>query len=311
MEKNYIILAHKNPTQIFRLIQSLEEPGSKFFIHVDLKSDLKEFELLSKSDNTLLIPEREDCIWGDFSIVRATLHLLKNVVQSGNDGFTILLSGQDYPIKSKENLNIYLAKNRNSNFIDIQKIEDKWRKKMVRDKVEHYHFVHSDKRGHSNSYAPFYGSSAKQKLRNIFHLLKGRLPLGTFQKLLQLPVRKPVFTDQYAGSQWWAFNRQTVEKIHFYTSKNSSQLTNYYQYTSAPDEVFFHSILREILNESEIAHLKPSLTYANWERKNCVLPVTFDKKDLKELSDVDHFFARKFDIGYDGEILDLIDEQLL
>ncbi|WP_226063091.1 beta-1,6-N-acetylglucosaminyltransferase [Kaistella polysaccharea] len=311
VEKNYIILAHKNPEQIFRLIRSLDDSSSKFFVHVDLKSDLSSFGILESCSNISIIPQRENCIWGDFSIVKATLHLLKNVVESGNKGFTILLSGQDYPIKSPQKLNDFLGINKESNFIDIQKVEDKWSKKMVRDKIEHYHFIHSQERGHSNSYSPFFRSSLKQKFRTLFHLLKGRLPFETFQKLLELPQRIPVFTQQYGGSQWWAFNEKTTENLNSYIENNYQKLEDYYRFTSAPDEIFFHSVLMNILSAEKKDHLKPSLTYTNWERKNCILPVTFDTNDLQELSAVDHFFARKFDIDYDQEIFNLIDNKLL
>ncbi len=311
MEKNYIILAHKNPTQIFRLITSLQDDDSNFFIHVDLKSDLSSVDVLTECANAYIIPQRENCIWGDFSIVKATLHLLKNVLESGNKGFTILLSGQDYRIKSKEKLNTFLKENKDSNFIDIQKIEEKWSKKMVRDKTEHYHFLHSEIRGHSNSYAPFYQSSIKQQFRNIFHLLKGRMPFKSFQKLLTLPQRNPVYKQQFGGSQWWAFNERTTEKIYDYIVKNYQNLEDYYRFSSAPDEIFFHSILMNIISESEKSNIKPSLTYANWERKNCILPVTFGKDDIDELANIPQFFARKFDREYDEQILDLIDDKLL
>lgn len=311
IKKNYIILAHKNPEQIFRMIQSLDDSSSKFFVHIDLKSDLSSFGILENCSNISIIPQRENCIWGDFSIVKATIHLLKNVVEFGNKGFTILLSGQDYPIKSPQILNDFLRINKDSNFIDIQRIEDKWSKKMVRDKIEHYHFIHSQERGHSNSYAPFFTSSLKQKFRTLFHLLTGRLPFETFQKLLELPQRIPVFAQQYGGSQWWAFNEKTTENLNSYIENNYQKLEDYYRFTSAPDEIFFHSVLMNILSAEERDHLKPSLTYTNWERKNCILPVTFDTNDLQELSAVDHFFARKFDIDYDQEIFNLIDNKLL
>ena len=63
-------------------------------------------------------------------------------------------------------------------------------------------------------------------------------------------------------------------------------------------------------NNREIK-IKTSQTYVNWERKNVVLPVTFNDKYLQELSQVEHLWARKFDVDYDEKILDLVDENLL
>ena len=123
MKKNYLILSHKNPQQVCRLINRLDDGTSEFFVHVDLKSNLEEFEILNSLKNTKIIPEREKCIWGDFSIVRATLHLLENSIKHGNKGFTILLSGQDYPIKSNQFINSFLANHIDFNFIEVQDLQ--------------------------------------------------------------------------------------------------------------------------------------------------------------------------------------------
>ncbi|MCQ4036265.1 beta-1,6-N-acetylglucosaminyltransferase [Kaistella montana] len=311
MKKKYLILSHKNPQQICRLINRLDDGSSQFFVHVDLKSDLKEFEILNSLKNTHIIPERENCIWGDFSIVKATLHLLENSIKSGNEGFTILLSGQDYPIKPNQFINQFLSEHSDFNFIEVVPIEEKWNKKMVRDKVEHYHFIHSEQKSDSNSYAPFHHTSLKEKARNIFHLIKGRMALKTFRELLVLPKRKPFFEKQFAGSQWWAFNEETSKSVHDFINKNIKELEDYYCYTSAADEIFFQSVIMHLAENNGKIKIKPSQTYVNWERKDVVLPVTFDDKDLQELSEAKHLWARKFDIEYNEKILDLIDEKPL
>jgi hypothetical protein len=35
----YLIMAHKNPTQVIRLIDRLDDEGVSFFVHVDRKAD--------------------------------------------------------------------------------------------------------------------------------------------------------------------------------------------------------------------------------------------------------------------------------
>ena len=311
MKKNYLILVHINPEQVCRLINRLEDGESKFFVHVDLKSKLEDFEVVKNLANTMIISERENCIWGDFSIVRATLHLLKNAVESGEKGFTILLSGQDYPIKPNNYINQVLNNYKNFNFIDVTTIEKKWSKKMVRNKVEHYHFIHSEKKSDSNSYAPFYHSSLKEQIRNIFHFAKGRMSLKTFKELMRLPKRNPFFKNQYAGSQWWAFNEKTAKILYDYINSNNEALENYYKFSSAPDEIFFQTILMNLIAKGKKIKIKPSQTYVNWERKNCVLPVTFNDKDFDELLNLDQLWARKFDQDYNEKILDLIDSEIL
>lgn len=105
IEKNYIIQAHQSPLQLKRLIDKLNDDKSFFFVHIDLKSEIEPFKTLIIGENILFIEDRVDCIWADFSQVVATNKLIESVIKSQRDGITILLSGQDYPVKNKSYIN--------------------------------------------------------------------------------------------------------------------------------------------------------------------------------------------------------------
>ena len=310
MIKNYIILAHRHPKQLYRMIEKLQDENSHFYIHLDLKNSMEDFEFLNELQNVKFIKERINCIWGDFSIVRATLELIHNVINDGNEGFTILLSGQDYPLKSNSYITDFLKQNSTKNFIDILPIEEKWGKKMVKDKIENYHILHSESRSNSNCYAPFYSGNLKSKFRTVLHLAKGRLSSENFKFLKTLPKRIPLFEKQYAGSQWWALNWETLKTMKAYIDENFSSLEAYYSYTSSPDELFFQTVLMHVFS-GEIENFNPSLTYVNWERKGCSLPVTFTASDFNELAQKPHLFARKFDTEISSQLLNKIDSDLL
>jgi hypothetical protein len=126
MKKIYLILAHKSPKQLERQIRALNDEQSVFYIHIDLKSDLNLFQTIEKIDNVYLIKERVDCIWGDFSIIIATLNLIENAIKNHKDGFCILMSGNDYPIKSKSFINSFLNQNSDTVFIDLKEAEKVW-----------------------------------------------------------------------------------------------------------------------------------------------------------------------------------------
>ena len=51
MQKNYLILAHKNPEQLCRMIRTLDDGVSTFFIHVDAKVAIEPFKALSIREN--------------------------------------------------------------------------------------------------------------------------------------------------------------------------------------------------------------------------------------------------------------------
>lgn len=305
MQKNYLILAHKNPQQLTRMIKALDNGDSKFFIHLDAKTPIEPFTAQLEDEHIVFIPERERCVWGDFSIVLATIHLMEAAAKVQNKGFFILMSGQDYPIKPIGELDAFLEENAQCDFIDYLPLEQKWKPKMVKDKLAHYHILHSETRGDSNCYAPFSRSSLFQKGRTLWHLLKGRLSLENFKKLRQLPQREAPFAQQYAGSQFWAFSENTFYDVLTYIQKHREELELYYQYTSSPDEVYFHSILLNLKEEGRKIILKNQLTYVNYFRKNNV----FLTEDFEKLTSAEEqFFARKFDMEIDAIILDRLDK---
>ena len=302
MQKNYLILAHKNPLQLSRMIERLDDGASKFFIHLDAKTPIEPFAACLEGGHIRFIEPRERCVWGDFSIVRATIHLME--AASKEQGIFILMSGQDYPIQSQGYINAFLESNKGFDFIEIEPLEEKWKPKMVKDKLEHYHILHSEERGHSNCYAPFAHCSVFQKLRTLMHLLKGRLSRKNFRLLCSLPKRVAPFERQYAGSQFWAFSERTFYAVLQYIRKHKAALEEYYKYTSSPDEIYFHSVLMHLVAKDSTIKLKEQITYVNYFRKNNV----FITEDFDKLTSAKgKLFARKFDTDIDIEILNKLD----
>ena len=302
MQKNYLILAHKNPLQLSRMIERLDDSASKFFIHLDAKTPIEPFAACLEGGHIRFIEPRERCVWGDFSIVRATIHLME--AASEEQGLFILMSGQDYPIQSQGYINDFLERNKEFDFIEIEPLEEKWKPKMVKDKLEHYHILHSEERGHSNCYAPFAHCSVFQKLRTLTHLLKGRLSRKNFKLLCSLPKRVAPFERQYAGSQFWAFSERTFYAVLHYIREHKATLEEYYKYTSSPDEIYFHSVLMDLVAKDSTIKLKEQITYVNYFRKNNV----FVTEDFDKLTSAKgKLFARKFDTEVDIEILNKLD----
>jgi len=129
MEKAYIIMAHKNPGQLHRLIRRLNDGTSEFFIHIDKTAELFQFELVKEFDNIVHFFERVDSKWGGFGSVQASLNGLEAVKNSQKKFDRILLlSGQDYPIKSNEYINNFFKNSPYSVFMEYFPIPNykKW-----------------------------------------------------------------------------------------------------------------------------------------------------------------------------------------
>ena len=147
MEKNYIILAHNNPSQLNRLVNKLSDGASYFFIHIDKKSDITAFTDLIQQEHVTFITERVSCIWGDYSIVQATINSIREVIRQNKAHFTFLLSGQCYPIVSNEAINHYLRENSQFDHINIRPIENAWAGYRERIEIEKYRINFSGEKG--------------------------------------------------------------------------------------------------------------------------------------------------------------------
>lgn len=261
MDIIYIIQAHKEPLQLKRLIDRLTFKNTYFYIHIDQKSDIHHFtSIINTSENILFISNRINCIWGDFSQVVASLHLIEEVLKHHhNDGFCILISGQDYPLVSTEKINHFFQKNKNDNFIDCSPINQLWNEELCIQRSQHYLYNFSDQKEDFKIFKP--------GLTALFYLLIGKIPLDFYKKLSQ---PRKITINLYGGSSWWAFNLSTLRKIQNFIDNNKTMLFEYFKYYSCCDEVFFHSIIKHLSDNDPSIHIKPSITYVNWTRKNCV-----------------------------------------
>lgn len=304
MKKIYLILAHKSPEQLEKQINALFDEQSKFYIHIDLKSDLNLFNDLKKIPNVVLIKERVDCIWGDFNIITATLNLMKNVIKNHDEGFCILMSGNDYPIKSRKFINSFLSKNSDKIFINLKEAEKVW--PTFNQRIEKYRINISSERG--NALLLKKGIT----INTLKHYIRGLINLTDLKRILLKKRKINIKMKFYGGSQWWAMNVCNLNNVCDFVKKNERQLFDFFKYSHVPDEFFFHSIIMHLIENGIQMEIQESLTYVNWKRKNCSLPVTFKTIDYNELIEQppNKLFARKFDINSDKQILDIIDKNL-
>lgn len=303
MKKIYLILAHKNPKQLEKQIRTLDDGRSFFYIHIDLKSDFDQFAYLQKNSQLFLIEERVDCIWGDFSMIVATLNLMQHALNNHSDGMCILMSGNDYPIKPLAHINSFLKENSDTIFIDVKEVSGIHPNYEKR--IEYYRINKNSKRG---SFKLFKGFG----LKAILFFGMGYISPRQFYQIAFKKRKLNLQLKYFGGSQWWAMSIGNLSKVNDFVQKNKKEIFDYFSYSSVPDEFLFHSIIMHLKDLGEFSKVEESITHVDWSRKKCKLPVTFEANDLKELTNQppNKLFARKFDIEIDRQILDEIDRHL-
>ncbi|NDV78057.1 beta-1,6-N-acetylglucosaminyltransferase [Dysgonomonas sp. 511] len=270
----YLILAHNNFRHLDRLLSALNDEDSTFYIHIDKKAKPGYTPLIN---NARIIPERTDIKWGGYSMVEATLALMKNAMESTPDAdYYALISGVDYPVRPKKFLYELLAKGKE--YIDIAPIPVPYKP------IERYEYYYFDyERRNLKHYNPKF-------LTEVF--------------LKKLKIRRKAPFKVYAGTQWFALTNSCVQYI-LKTVQEDNRYTRFFKHTLVPDEAFFQTIIG---NSPFMKDTAASLTYTDWNVP--VPPATIEERHIEYLKTHIEFddeygkrfpyFARKFNDDSEG-----------
>lgn len=271
----YLIMAHREPSHLAKLIEQLDSSTCVFFVHIDAKVDDGPFKnLLLARENVIFIEYRRAVTWAGFSQVNATLALLHAALSFDAPFHRFcLLSGADLPIKSNSRIAAEFASAKEFLRVDrkIGASEDNPHSK----KVCFYWYIDA----------------------------AGKTPSGT-------RPRKPYDKIAlYQGAQWWALTRECIQHILQFLAANP-RYYSFFKSAHSPDEIFFHSIVKQSPFASRITHdferaadreeylrsNEHGCHYIDWNAKGePSLPKVLDLADLDRLLGCEALFARKFD----------------
>lgn len=236
MKIAYLVLAHQDSRVLQRTVVRLRSPHSRFFVHIDRKTSLTEFERIRSSD-VLLSEERVPVYWGGFSIVKATLLLLRQAMNHPQTfDYFVLLSGSDYPLRSSRYVHAFLENHRGAEFISMVKIPNEGFG-MPLAKVNRIWF------------------EPEQPVCRFLTRSLAKVGLAQRDHRKYLGGLEP-----FGGSQWWALTRGACEYILNFIERNDKIVT-FFRHAPTCDETFFHTILG---NAPFRSHARRSLTYADW-----------------------------------------------
>jgi len=280
MKIAHVIMAYKNPGQIERLIKSLNHPNFYFYIHLDQKIDIKDFEYLGKLDKVFFIKNRVLCNWGGYSFVKAIMSTLKEILDTGEGYQTLnLLSGQDYPIKSAADIYSFFAANKDKNFISYdQDPHKKWWNHAVK-RSELYHFTDLSFKG-------------KYFVQAIFNKC---LPKRSFPSAMLLYGS--------SDSSWWTISAECAAYLVEFMPSNP-KLNRFMAYTWGSDEFLIATIIMNSPYRDKV--INDNMRYITWT-DGLANPRIFTISDIDALRATHKLFARKFDTTVDETILDELD----
>lgn len=296
----YLIFVHKNPVQLGRLLQRLYCPGSMFYIHVDAKTNLNAFRLVTNqvpANCIVWLTKRRTISWGDFSLSEAYLAGIQTILQQRPEpDFILTLSGQDYPVATNEALHSWLSQHIDQTIMDHLMITDDIPNIMER--VERYYLSTTPHRTlvypHPNP-----DKLKKQLFNKVLHL----------SGLFSLPRRMPLGHQLYFGTNWFQLKPLAARYLINFCRSNPSHL-QFFRTTYVPEEIFFQTILLNADDPIRNTIYNQRITFMQWDRPPGKYVVPISTSELPAMLTSGKFFARKFDPQYDSQVLNQLDQYL-
>ncbi len=303
MELAYIILTHKNHEQIIRLIQRLNTTHVKFFINVDKKATDEIYHHITKKfsnyPNVFFI-KRCRVYWGDFGMVEATLEGIKEIYRRHiTFDYVVLLTGQDYPIKTNDQIINVLQEAGDKSCISFNTLPMIGWPNGGLNRFEHWHFHVGDRSFHFPEKYQFE------------HLILKYLLNPTWSLIIRLFPLKRRFLNNfipYGGSAYWCLSKDCIDYIYHFINHNRNYV-NFFKTVLLPEEMFFQTIILNSPFKEKI--IKDDQKYIDWTKPNSPHPAILGVEDFESLAKSSKLFARKFDMMVDLEVLDMIDQQIL
>lgn len=275
----YLIIAHRNDENFQTLLKMLDHPENDIFIHFDIKNEAyRPEETADLLENSRIYhTKRTDVRWGSFSQINAELLLLRLAVRTGHYRYYHLISGQDLPIKTQDEIHRILADS-DREYVDIDQNDGSWEYR-----VRYYQF-----------WSPRLSIKENEERRKRIQEKEDRLHI---RRGKNIQFRK--------GANWFSI---TDDFARYIVSKERWIRLHFFM-TICADEVFLQTVLwnspfRSRLNDASQSGTRTgNCREIDWTRGNGMNPHIFTMEDLEMLKNSRAFFARKFDCEADSRII--------
>ena len=279
----YLIIAHHQFSLLEKLIRLLDNERNDIYIHIDKKVknfDEQPFYKAVKYSKIYFV-KRIAVSWGAFSQIKCEMELLKSAV-SGSYQYYHLISGADLPLKKQSEIHNFFEKNNGCEYVqfDSETVDNN-----VFERLKFYY-----------PFQEYYVSKGK-----IVRFIANKL-LGIQKRLKINRLRKSNLVLQ-KGPNWFSITHELAQ----YILSCDKQINTMFKWTSCCDEVFVQTIVanskfkNNLYFNGEEDNQLGCIRYIDWKRG---YPYIFRKGDYDQLIGSPFFFARKFDIDVDSEIIE-------
>lgn len=267
----FCIECHKYTPVLQELCRQLQHPEADIFIHVDAKSDIRDFAPLRPLAR--FIHPRSKVYWGEYGQIDCMLKLLRATC-NGDYRYIAILSGDTLPLRPCGQIHDFLEACYPRQFADMQP------ELHITELTQKMQWCHYPDR---NDWI-------------------GRLP-GYFRKRLYKRLRpgdNPYFRTLpplEKGSNWIVVTDRFRDFVFDYLRTHPDYIRAF-RHSHCGDEIFFQTLMG--ISEFAGANTRRPLVFTRWVGEGAPHPETFGTNDLPRLlqardtaAEVPYLFARK------------------
>lgn len=274
----YLIMAHSNFEQLQKLISVLDDKRNDIYVHIDKKTSGFQEEGFVTEQSSLFFLPRISVSWGGRSQIICELELLKAAAYKKAYTYYHLISGQDLPLKTQDEIHAFFEKNEGKSYMDFDPVDNETKGFLY--KVQYWYPL-QDCIGRNQDKT----SKRLEWIQNKFLQLQKKLGYS------RIKGRENTF---YKGANWFSI----TDELARYVLAKEKKIYKEFRYTMCADEIFLHTLVMNSIYAEKV--VKDSMREIDWKRGN---PYVFRLEDYDFLMKCGALFARKF--------LDTIDERII
>ena len=284
-----LILAHKNIDQVIELASRLST-DFEIYIHLDKKAKITVDQSRKIKKITKGYISKYDVKWGSYSIVKATIDLMKMALNNNQNTYFHLISGQDWPLMSPAKIYEYFE-HTNQIYMNY------WPAVSMRKTGEpeiwwtKYYFNYDSINRHTT-----FGKVYHRLLLLVQTVLR-------INKLDKYGLKEDYI---YAGKEWVDIPRDALEFAITYYEQHPN-LEKIFSTSFCSDEMW----LQTILCNSEF---KPRIEknihhYIEMTEKHGSRPAILDEEDYSKIISGNYWWGRKVERPISDKLINLLDEK--
>lgn len=279
----YMIIAHNQFENLQLLIDQIDDERNDIYIHIDNKVKKNINEIIQKKNykSEINIFSNVEVFWGDVSQIEVELALFKEATKKYHSRYH-LLSGTDLLIKPVDTIYDFFENNKNKEYIQYDACGAQC--KDIEYRYRYYWFFMKNR-----------DNLLLKALNSVFVNL---------QKIIRLERRRS-FTKGYAkGPNWISVTHNCLNLI----ISNEKVILENFKNTLCCDEVFLHTV---VYNSNLFKNVeRQNYRFVVWGQEGDNSPLFLTMDYYSKLKNSNCFFARKFSVNIDKDIIDKIMKDL-